>query len=152
MDIAEVVESWLSQQHITVSRDGGDASAELAKFVEELRGGLSPKKTEKETLPDCERCTALTAASKRCTRRRAKRKNVCGTHAKGTPHGMASGADGSRQTELTVTTRDFNGIPHFVDDSGLVYSPRSVLSGGTAKVVGAWRTGAAAPTIAARAS
>ena len=56
-----------------------------------LKGKKGTKvKRIKSVIPQYERCCANRANGEQCTRRRQLGINFCGTHQKGTPHGVVS--------------------------------------------------------------
>ena len=49
---------------------------------------LTKRKRVKNVVPSYERCMAKRASGERCTRRCKEQAQFCGTHTKGTPHGL----------------------------------------------------------------
>lgn len=84
------------------------------------------RKRIKNVVPLHERCCALKAANEQCTRRRKGELDFCGTHIKGTPHGILNSDNKVKKLEnvertMTVTAQDFNGIIYYIDDKNNVY-------------------------------
>lgn len=84
------------------------------------------RKRIKNVVPLHERCCALKAANEQCTRRRKGELDFCGTHTKGTPHGILNSDNKVKKLEnvertMTVTAQDFNGIIYYIDDKNNVY-------------------------------
>ena len=84
------------------------------------------RKRIKNVVPLHERCCALKAANEQCTRRRKGELDFCGTHKKGTPHGILNSDNKVKKLEnvertMTVTAQDFNGIIYYIDDKNNVY-------------------------------
>jgi hypothetical protein len=80
------------------------------------------------------RCTALRANGEQCTRRKKNDSNYCGTHNKGTPHGLAVNNDDSINNTLcphnvSVWAHDFNGIVYYIDVNMNVYDTAAVVNG-----------------------
>lgn len=90
------------------------------------------RKRVKNTVPYFERCKALRANGEQCTRRRkctdSCTEEFCGTHMKGTPHGIVSSSGNETNTVKSVTTwaQDFNGIVYYIDKEKNVYSTEDV--------------------------
>ena len=88
------------------------------------------RKRVKNSVPLGDRCTAKRANGERCTRRRRDGCELCGTHAKGTPHGVVDKAgDGPTTVAVELWLREVKGINYHVDSKGNVYSAEDVVSG-----------------------
>ena len=85
------------------------------------------RKRVKNVVPLHDRCCALKAANEQCTRRKKDKSDFCGTHIKGTPHGIVTNSAENNLDNTTiektkiVTAHDFNGIIYYIDDSNNVY-------------------------------
>ena len=92
------------------------------------------RKRVKNTVPYFERCKALRANGEQCTRRKKTNEDgssscdFCGTHMKGTPHGIVTSSNSSVENVKTVHTwaQDFNGIVYYIDKDHNVYAPEDV--------------------------
>ena len=87
------------------------------------------RKRVKNIVPFHERCCALRANNEQCTRRKRDGSEFCGTHIKGTPHGVIKE---NNETSVTykknnVWTQDIKGIMYHIDDSGNVYKAEDVM-------------------------
>ena len=86
------------------------------------------RKRSKNSVPSEEKCNARRANGERCTRRKKEGSDCCGTHCKGTPHGVISDVEHTRpHTKVEVWAEDFNGIVHYIDSQGNVYKTEDVL-------------------------
>lgn len=85
------------------------------------------KQRVKNIVPLYERCKAYRANKLQCTRRRRDKENFCGTHAKGTPHGIV---DVTEEDNVMITEdvhiQEINGINYYIDDHNNVYDPQDV--------------------------
>ena len=108
---------------------------ELIEFIynydklEFSKEDLVKRKRVKNTVPVCERCCAKRANNEQCTRRKKENSQFCGTHSKGTPHGIISDniqADTTVKKELSVV--EIKGIVHYIDNEKNVYNTADVLS------------------------
>ena len=75
-------------------------------------------------MPIYDRCCAKRASNEQCTRRRKEGSEYCGTHMKGTPHGIMD----TNQTEVKASTQkievwaqDIQGIVYYIDKFENVY-------------------------------
>ena len=87
----------------------------------------------KNTVPIENRCNAKRANGEQCTRKRREDCEFCGTHYKGTPHGVATpnGAgneDGENEAvSLDVFAEEICGIVYYIDKFKNVYKTEDVL-------------------------
>jgi hypothetical protein len=88
------------------------------------------RKRVKNFVPIFDRCCAKRANSEQCTRRKKDGCEFCGTHVKGTPHGVVDA-----QNEVKVTTQkvevwaqDIQGIIYYVDKSNNVYQAEDIMA------------------------
>jgi len=88
------------------------------------------RKRIKNTVPFCERCSANRANGEQCTRRKKEEDNYCGTHMKGTPHGIIEIDDCNKQTiqKIEVWVQDIQGIVYYIDKSMNVYQAEDIIS------------------------
>ena len=81
------------------------------------------RKRVKNAIPNANRCIGKLANDERCTRRRKKDSDFCGTHIKGTPNGFiqldAIGECNLKSIE--VSAREYSGIVYYVDQYNKVY-------------------------------
>ena len=96
------------------------------------------RKRVKNTVPVCDRCIANRANGERCTRRKRNGSNLCGTHLKGTPHGMVNEtSDETPMKTVELWLKSINGITYHVDEGNRVYSPEDILKGShTPRIIG----------------
>jgi hypothetical protein len=88
------------------------------------------RKRVKNFVPIFDRCCAKRANSEQCTRRKKDGCEFCGTHVKGTPHGVVDA-----QNEVKVTTQkvevwaqDIQGIIYYIDKSNNVYQAEDIMA------------------------
>ena len=75
---------------------------------------------------DC--CIAQRGDGHRCTRRKKPGSQFCGTHLRGTPHGIYQCNNMNRRTKkVEIWLEDLNGINYYVDGHGNVYQPEHVI-------------------------
>ena len=87
------------------------------------------RKRVKNAVPVFDRCHAKRANGEQCTRRKKEGCLCCGTHTKGTPHGMFDGLD-TPVTNVKVETwvQDIKGIMYHIDNKGNVYDPEDIVA------------------------
>lgn len=92
------------------------------------------RKRVKNVVPLHDRCIACRASGEQCTRRRKGDSEYCGTHIKGTPHGIISKEKQDSEPKCTVKkvsvwAQDIKGIIYYIDDSNNVYETNAILQG-----------------------
>lgn len=77
-----------------------------------------------------ERCIARKSAGEQCSHRKQEGKMFCGTHSKGTPHGVISDEIDNNKvtTKVAINVIDIAGILYHVDNMGNVYDPIDIVS------------------------
>lgn len=100
---------------------------------------VSKRKRVKNTIPNTNRCHAKRANGEQCTRKQKEGHCFCGTHVKGTPHGIMNNETEQENMYVIgeVTAEDINGIVYYLDKHGHIFSTEDVLNGiPNPKVVG----------------
>lgn len=112
---------------------------ELLEFVYEYerlcfeKDDFVKRKRVKNVVPLMNRCNARRANGEQCTRKRRDDCEFCGTHYKGTPHGLVTQADGNELTEspevvkLDVFAEEIGGIVYYIDKMRNVYKTDDIL-------------------------
>lgn len=87
------------------------------------------RKRVKNFVPIFDRCCAKRAAGEQCTRRKKEGCEYCGTHTKGTPHGIIDLQNEVKTTtqKIEVWVQDIKGIHYYIDKNGNVYQPEDIL-------------------------
>lgn len=96
-----------------------------------LKDDFTKRKRVKNSIPSVNRCNARRANGEQCTRRRRADCEFCGTHYKGTPHGLIL-FNGETQENLTqkieVFAEEIKGIVYYVDKYSNVYKTDDILN------------------------
>lgn len=111
---------------------------ELLEFVYEYnrlsfeKEDFMKRRRVKNSVPIENRCNAKRANGEQCTRKRKEDFEFCGTHHKGTPHGVAThdNNEPSEQQEavtLEVFAEEIGGIVYYIDKFKNVYKTDDVL-------------------------
>tara|TARA_Y100000591_G_scaffold332012_1_gene367831 strand:- start:1077 stop:1667 length:591 start_codon:yes stop_codon:yes gene_type:complete len=92
------------------------------------------RKRVKNVVPLHDRCIACRANGEQCTRRRKGNSQFCGTHIKGTPHGVISKEKQDSEPKemikkVSVWAQDIKGIIYYIDDNSNVYETSAILQG-----------------------
>ena len=78
-----------------------------------------------------DRCCAKRASAEQCTRRKKPGCEYCGTHLKGTPHGICDLNDTEKPQgkKVEVWAQDIQGIIYYIDKTGNVYQAEDIMHG-----------------------
>jgi len=87
------------------------------------------RKRVKNMVPVYERCCAKRANGQQCTRRKKDELQYCGTHSKGTPHGVMNESETvSSVTKVEVSAIDIKGIVYYLDNDSNVYDTEDIIA------------------------
>lgn len=88
------------------------------------------RKRVKNSVHLSDRCCAKRANGEQCTRRRKTDDEYCGTHLKGTPHGICEDNDDNKPQgyKIEVWAQDIKGIIYYIDKSFNVYQAEDIVS------------------------
>jgi len=112
---------------------------ELLEFIYEYerlsfeKEDFLKRRRVKNSVPSENRCNAKRANGEQCTRKRKDDCEFCGTHYKGTPHGIATSSDAADANQphdnvtLEVFAEEIGGIVYYVDKFKNVYKTDDVL-------------------------
>jgi len=95
---------------------------------------FAKRKRVKNVVPFFDRCCAKRASGEQCTRRKKDETgDYCGTHVKGTPHGvmdMNEASDKQATQSIEVWAQDIQGIIYYIDKNNNVYQAEDIVGGG----------------------
>jgi len=88
------------------------------------------RKRVKNTVNLSERCCAKRANGEQCTRRKKEEDEYCGTHMKGTPHGIIENQEEPTNLnhKVEVWAQDIQGIMYYIDKSNNVYQAEDIIA------------------------
>ena len=88
------------------------------------------RKRVKNFVPMYDRCCAKRANDEQCTRRKKDGCEFCGTHLKGTPHGVIDMQNEAKNTtqKVEVCAQDIQGIVYYIDKNNNVYQAEDIIS------------------------
>jgi hypothetical protein len=113
-----------------------DPSNELIQYIYDYerlvlnKDDFMKRKRVKNVVPFFDRCCAKRANGEQCTRRKKEECGYCGTHMKGTPHGIVDEQqDTAPQTQkIEVWAQDIQGIIYYIDKTCNVYQAEDIIS------------------------
>jgi len=127
----DVVEQIQSSQ----TPDNPNGKTELINYIYQYgnleinKDDLMKRKRVKSTVPVYDRCCAKRANGEQCTRRKKDECQYCGTHTKGTPHGVLNDNETSSTTKkIEVSAVDIKGIVYYLDNDNNVYDTEDIIS------------------------
>jgi len=88
------------------------------------------RKRVKNFVPIYDRCCAKRASDEQCTRRRKEGSEFCGTHMKGTPHGVVVENPDEQKVnthKVEVWAQDIQGIVYYIDKFTNVYDTADIV-------------------------
>jgi len=88
------------------------------------------RKRVKNTVNLFDRCCAKRANGEQCTRRKKEEDEYCGTHMKGTPHGVIESQEEQKNIsqKIEVWAQDIQGIIYYIDKSMNVYQAEDIIT------------------------
>jgi isopropylmalate/homocitrate/citramalate synthase len=88
------------------------------------------RKRVKNFVPIYDRCCAKRASNEQCTRRKREGCEYCGTHMKGTPHGIMDnqGETKVNTQKIEVWAQDIQGIVYYIDKYNNVYQAEDIIN------------------------
>ena len=90
------------------------------------------RKRVKNVVHLSDRCCAKRASGEQCTRRRKDTTSeYCGTHLKGTPHGICDLEEDAKPQghKIEVWAQDIQGIIYYIDKNNNVYQTEDIMYG-----------------------
>ncbi len=141
-DFKSAIKDYIETNNVHVvnnnnnNNNNDNVTSDFLKFVYDFqnielsKNDFVKRKRVKNYVPHYERCTGRRANGEQCTRRRKNDDCFCGTHIKGTPHGVVdtSDEDTNTTTKIEVCVQEIQGINYYIDTSNNVYLPGDILS------------------------
>lgn len=112
-----------------------DNYSELLQYIFDYRrvvftkDDFQKRKRVKNFVPMYDRCCAKRANNEQCTRRKKDNMEYCGTHMKGTPHGMVDEKvdDNLNTQKIEVWAQEIQGIIYYIDNFNNVYDNIDII-------------------------
>jgi hypothetical protein len=88
------------------------------------------RKRVKNSVHLADRCCAKRASCEQCTRRRKDGSEYCGTHLKGTPHGICQSDENEKPQgqKIEVWVQEIKGIVYYIDKNNNVYQTEDIYT------------------------
>jgi hypothetical protein len=133
-DFKDGIKSWFDKNKSEVCGDCN--TSEFLNFIYDYdaisitKEDFLKRKRVKSLVPQYERCTANRANGDQCTRRKQAGLDFCGTHHKGTPHGIVSTKtpENTQYSKIEVFLKEIKGINYYLDGTSNVYKAEDILS------------------------
>jgi hypothetical protein len=132
------IKDWIDQNEcVVMNPNNDDITSEFLKFVFDFdsisltKEDFQKRKRVKNIVPQFERCTAKRATGEQCTRRKKDDSCFCGTHVKGTPHGIVEenvNDETLNAKKVEVWVQEIKGINYYIDNENNVYYPEDIIS------------------------
>ena len=130
MSFKEIIKNKMKDMEMIQTTKGSN----LLQFIYDyenlqfIKEDFQKRKRIKNNVPLCDRCMALKAGGKRCTRRRKEQNLFCGTHLKGTPHGVVNNQEKTQKEfeAIQICAEEIKGIVCHLDAMGNVYDPQDI--------------------------
>lgn len=133
----EVIRDWLVDNNASIkNRDNDDLTETFLSFIFDMntlelqQEDFHRRRRSRNVIAPDLRCLAKRANGDQCTRRKLN-DQFCGTHMKGTPHGIVDEDTNSIQPatlKIEIMTELINGIHWYIDDNGNVYSHEDIIN------------------------
>jgi len=137
-DYGSTFKNDIKQTALSLRFDEKDKLESLIEFVfqyERLvltKDDVSKRKRIKNAIPSINRCCAKRASGEQCTRKQKEGSTFCGTHVKGTPHGIINvEGDSSSISDIVVSevfAEEIGGIVYYLDKLGNVFNTEDILN------------------------
>lgn len=149
VEFKQNIMSWLKDNNcvITSTNINKDMTSDFLKFVYDYdnisltESDFKKRKRTKNNVNQYERCCANRANGEQCTRRRKKDSLFCGTHEKGTPHGVVDSKSDTKpkNKKVEIWVQEINGINYYIDNMSNVYLSEDIISNKVnPRIVGNW--------------
>ena len=147
------IKEWLTTHNATIvdsKNPINNLDSEFLKFIYDYNSmkmnetDFKKRKRIKNIVPQFELCIAKRANDEQCTRRKktdGKYKDepthFCGTHVKGTPHGIVTNEAEMQKpnNKVEVWVKDIKGINYYIDEHYNVYKPEDIIANKTSPAV-----------------
>lgn len=131
----KAIQLWFDENNVNIT--GSQTKNDFLQFVFDYNGlklskeDFQRRKRSKNIVPQQERCIAKRANGDQCTRRRLS-DMYCGTHSKGTPHGIIQESEVVKEPtieKIEIWMQDIQGIYYYIDKKHNVYCPEDIVEG-----------------------
>lgn len=140
----KTIENYLSEfknnirnKSIELNFQEKDKINDLVEFIFEYnrlsltKEDLTKRKRLKNSIPITNRCKAIRSSGEQCTRRKSEKCDFCGTHSKGTPHGIITDSNEAQEVlpdKCIVYARNIKGIIYYIDEKLNVFDTEDIIN------------------------
>lgn len=125
----------IKQKAMVLGLTTNDSTNQLIQYIYDYdrlsftKEDFQKRKRVKNVVPFFDRCCAKRASIEQCTRRRKDGSEYCGTHMKGTPHGIIDNQAENKPTtqKIEVWAQDIQGIIYYIDKANNVYQAEDIV-------------------------
>lgn len=144
----ETIREWFEDNDSHILQNGADKTSDFLKFVFDqdaltfTKEDFQKRKRVKNVVSHFERCTAKRANGEQCSRRKRQDSCFCGTHAKGTPHGVSESgkSEVSNVKKIEVWVEEIKGINYYIDSYNNVYRAEDIVENKTSPaIIAKWK-------------
>ena len=135
LNFKQNIKTWLNDKKV-IDSDSIDITQEFIQFIYDYEtlvlesDDFKKRKRIKNQIPNYERCCALRCNTERCTRKKKKDCEYCGTHNKGTTYGTIDDVGKSDKVKkISIWLEEINGIHQYIDENQNVYSTEDMNEG-----------------------
>jgi len=136
------LESWITsfkddirEKATQIGISKNDQTNQLIQYIYDYdrltfgKEDFQKRKRVKNVVPFFDRCCAKRASNEQCTRRKKDDIEYCGTHMKGTPHGIIDNQNESKPNtqKIEVWAQDIQGIVYYIDKAYNVYQAEDIV-------------------------
>jgi negative regulator of replication initiation len=125
------IKSWMDKSEMSTNSQ----YSEFLQFMYDYpnlsidKEDFQKRKRVKNMVPHFDRCNAYRANNEQCTRRKQQGSEYCGTHIKGTPHGIINNeTQNNKQNKIEVFVQEIKGINYYIDKCNNVYNTEDIIS------------------------
>lgn len=130
------LKNWLKTNSAQLKCGSNDVTSEFLQFIYDYnkliltKEDFQKRKRIKNLVEPQYLCIAKRANGEQCTRHKKDNDTLCGTHSKGTPHGILNLDNVNIKTtkKTEVWAQEIKGIHYYIDDSNNVYKAEDILS------------------------
>jgi hypothetical protein len=121
--------------HLGITKNDNGSGNQLLQYIYDYdrlvldKDDFTKRKRVKNVVPYFDRCCAKLATNEQCTRRKKEGSDCCGTHLKGTPHGVIDLLNDNKpnKQKVDVWAQDIQGIIYYIDKFGNVYQAEDIV-------------------------
>tara|TARA_B100000767_G_C19590445_1_gene461195 strand:+ start:329 stop:853 length:525 start_codon:yes stop_codon:yes gene_type:complete len=141
------ISKWLKTNNCKVMKEENDMTNNFVRFIHDYNslifesGDFKKRNRVKNIVSHCERCAAKRANGEQCTRRRQDGNYFCGTHIKGTPHGVCENEENKKtpSKQIEIWIEEIKGIHYYIDSDKNVYNAKDIVENKvTPPVIAKW--------------